>query len=32
MGILDIYDVEYLKDDGILNGFPNVKIVFKRKK
>lgn len=31
MGILDMYDMEYLKDDGILNGFPNFKIILKEK-
>lgn len=31
MGILDIYDMEYLKGDDILNGFPKWKIILKRK-
>lgn len=30
-GILDIYDMEYLKGDDILNGFPKWKIILKRK-
>ena len=28
---MEIYDAEYLKGDGILNGFPNFIIIFKEK-
>lgn len=31
MYTLDIYDIEFVKGDDILNGFPNLKIIFKRK-
>lgn len=31
IGILEIYYAEYLKVDGILNGLPNFRIIFKEK-